>query len=279
MGIKGYKVFNPDWTCRDFQYELGKTYKHDGDIEVCDAGFHFCQKLSDCFDYYSFNSNNKVAEIEALGDIKSSEDKSVTNEIKIVKELNWYEVLDLCNTGNNNSGRDNSGDYNSGNCNSGDYNSGICNSGDRNSGNYNSGDYNSGWYNSGWYNSGNCNSGDWNSGMHNSGFFNSANDLCFAFNKVCDRNSILVSKGYKILTLKYTNNWWVSTINMTDEEKEAHPEYKATGGYLKTLPFKEACALMWGELDEDEKLAVKEIPNFDADVFKEITGIDVNHSA
>lgn len=22
--IKGYKVFNPDWTCRDFQYEVGK---------------------------------------------------------------------------------------------------------------------------------------------------------------------------------------------------------------------------------------------------------------
>ena len=28
MSIKGYKVFNPDWTCRDFQYEVGKTFKH-----------------------------------------------------------------------------------------------------------------------------------------------------------------------------------------------------------------------------------------------------------
>lgn len=49
MSIKGYKVFNPDWTCRDFQYEVGKTYKHNGNIKMCGAGFHFCQKLSDCF--------------------------------------------------------------------------------------------------------------------------------------------------------------------------------------------------------------------------------------
>lgn len=35
--IKGYKVFNPDWTCRGFQYEVGKTFKHDGNIKMCGA--------------------------------------------------------------------------------------------------------------------------------------------------------------------------------------------------------------------------------------------------
>ena len=35
--IKGYKVFNHDWTCRGFQYEVGKTFKHDGNIEMCGA--------------------------------------------------------------------------------------------------------------------------------------------------------------------------------------------------------------------------------------------------
>lgn len=60
--MKGYKVFNPDWTCRDFQYEVGQTYTHDGDIEVCKAGFHFCQKPADCFDYYKFDSSNHVAD-------------------------------------------------------------------------------------------------------------------------------------------------------------------------------------------------------------------------
>lgn len=99
MSIKGYKVFNPDWTCRGFQYEVGKTFEHNGDIEMCGAGFHFCRKLSDCFGYYSFNSNNKVAEVEAVGLVETEGDKSVTNKIRIVKELTWHDVLDMCNTG------------------------------------------------------------------------------------------------------------------------------------------------------------------------------------
>ena len=39
--VKGYKVFNPDWTCSGFQYEVGKTFEHDGNIEMCGSGFHF----------------------------------------------------------------------------------------------------------------------------------------------------------------------------------------------------------------------------------------------
>ena len=62
---------------------------------------------------------------------------------------------------------------------------------------------------------------------------------------------------------------------MTDTEKAEHPEHEKTGGYLKTIPFKDACILMWDKLDDDEKKAVTEMPNFDADVFEEITGIKV----
>ena len=57
--MRGYKVFNNDWTCRDFQYEVGKTYKHDGKISLCGSGFHFCEKAVDCFNYYGFSSENK----------------------------------------------------------------------------------------------------------------------------------------------------------------------------------------------------------------------------
>ena len=42
MGIKGFKVFNPDWTCRGFKYEVGKTFVHNGNIEMCGSGFNFC---------------------------------------------------------------------------------------------------------------------------------------------------------------------------------------------------------------------------------------------
>ena len=174
--------------------------------------FIFCKKLADCFNYYNFDSDNKVAEIEALGDIADGDDKCCTNKIKIVREITWHEVLDMVNTGKRNtgfgnsgnrnsgnwnsgnrnsgnwnsggwnSGSRNSGDLNSGCCNSGGYNSGDYNSGDRNSGGYNSGDYNSGNWNSGNRNSGNCNTGDKNSGNRNSGDFNLSENNAGCFN-------------------------------------------------------------------------------------------------
>lgn len=45
--IKGYKVFNSDWTCRGFQYEVGKIFEEDIIPSCCDCGFHFCLKASD----------------------------------------------------------------------------------------------------------------------------------------------------------------------------------------------------------------------------------------
>jgi hypothetical protein len=188
--MKAYKVFDKNWMCRYFQYAVGETYETNERISICNSGFHACLKLSDCFNYYSFNSNNKVAEVEILGDYQTSnsDSKICTNKIKIIKELSWSEVLILCNSGNynsghrnpgnynsgdRNSGHRNSGDRNSGHYNSGDSNSGHRNSGHRNPGNYNSGHRNPGNYNSGLSNSGHRNSGDSNSGNYNSGNYNS----------------------------------------------------------------------------------------------------------
>ena len=180
--MKGYKVFNSDWTCRDFQYETGKTYEVDGTPKICKKGFHFCEKAFDCFSYYTFDPSNKAAEIIAHGEIDKTEngDKFCTNKIEIVREIPWTELLELVNTGKgntgyNNSGNRNSGHVNSGNRNSGDTNSGNRNSGDNNSGNRNSGNRNSGNYNSGYSNSGHRNSGHRNSGDTNSGYSNSGN--------------------------------------------------------------------------------------------------------
>jgi hypothetical protein len=190
--VKGFKVFSPDWTCRGFQYEVGKVYEENVTPSVCDRGFHFCKQAKDCFNYYKFDPNNKVAEVIALGDIAEDGDKCCTNIIKIEREITWEEVLTivntgkactgLCNSGNRNSGDWNSGNRNSGDFNSGDWNSGDWNSGDCNSGNRNSGDWNSGDWNSGNRNSGNRNSGDWNSGNRNSGDWNSGNRNSGDFN-------------------------------------------------------------------------------------------------
>jgi len=74
---------------------------------------------------------------------------------------------------------------------------------------------------------------------------------------------------------KYENNWWIYSDNMTDEEKANHPEHETFGGYLKSIPYKDACALMWDNMTAEEKQAVTELPNFNSDVFEEITGIKI----
>ena len=123
MGIKGYKVFNSDWTCRGFQYKVGETFAHNGNIEMCGKGFHFCQNASDCFNYYQFNSDNKVAEIEAIGLVETDGNKSVTDKITIIREIPWSELLTIVNEGKDCTGLKNTGDCNTGDCNTGDCNS------------------------------------------------------------------------------------------------------------------------------------------------------------
>ena len=322
MGIKGYKVFNSDWTCRGFQYKVGETYIHNGNIKMFGSGFHFCQKASDCFSYYQFDSNNKVAEIEAIGLVETSGNKSVTDRIVIVREITWQELLTivnegkdctgLCNTGDRNTGSRNTGDRNTGDRNTGDRNignwnignwntgycnTGHCNTGDRNTGNRNIGNWNTGYCNTGHCNTGSRNTGnentgdrntgdrntgdrntgDWNSTNFSSGIFNSVEQPLYIFNlpTKISRNEIRNHKGIKILDWNFENSWWIYSENMSDEEKSIHPEHEATGGYLKTVDFKPACKMMWDKLSDDEKQCVKEIPNFNAEVFKEITGIEI----
>ena len=90
--MKGYKVFNSDWTCYDgFQYEVGKTYEMDDEPIICKQGFHFCIDPKDCLRYYNFWDDIKIAEVEALGEVPT-DSKHCTNKIKIVKELSLKDA-------------------------------------------------------------------------------------------------------------------------------------------------------------------------------------------
>ena len=263
--MKGYKVFNSDWTCRGFQYNVGQVYEMDEKPICCKRGFHFCEKASDCFNYYSFDPDNKVAEVEALGDIDTNNDdsKCSTNKIHIIREITWQEVLDLVNLGKGCTGL-----CNSGNRNSGDYNSGNWNSGDCNSGNRNSGDCNSG----------NRNSGDWNKTNFSSGCFNTKESKILMFNKPSDwtfRDWWNSEARYLLNKIQHNVLEWIWSDDMTDEEKEQHPEYETTGGYLKELDESECGQIWWDSLSDQEKNVIKSLPNFDAEIFKEITGIDI----
>ena len=293
---KGFKVFNKDWTCNGFQYEVGGTYEMKESPICCNRGFHFCTKLSDCFNYYAFNSNNKVAEVEAIGEVvsDSGDTKHCTNKIKIINELTWHEVLDLVNMGKDctglcNSGNRNSGDCNSGNRNSGNRNSGDWNSGNRNSGDWNSGDWNSGNRNSGDCNSGNRNSGDWNSGNRNSGDWNDTSFSNGVFNTkepniyMFDELSEMTYRDWLNHPARFILNGvpfdelrWVYSENMTDDEKKEHPEHDVTGGFLKEFDYSKNRQNWWDELDTDDKKTIKSLPNFNKEKFERIMGIKID---
>ena len=181
------------------------------------------------------------------------------------------------NTGFYNTGYSNSGYRNSGNCNSGD-----CNSGNRNSGSYNTGFYNSGYRNSGDYNTGYCNSGDHNTGdynlsSHNSGCFNTEEPKLKFFDKETDMtlSDWRKSKAFHLLRrVQTTSAEWVIADEMTDKEKKDNPEYKTTRGYLKVCNNANAFPDWWASLTKEEKDEIKRIPNFNAEKFQKITGIN-----
>ena len=251
--MKGYKVFNSDWTCRGYQYEIGKTYEIAESPKCCKVGFHFCEKLIDCFNYYSFDPNNKVAEIEAIGEIDfdDTNSKCCTNKIVILKELKWNEVLDMCNSGKGNSGHHNSGNYNSGNC--------------------NSGNYNSGYYNSGHHNSGNCNSGYCNTNSPKVRMFNHETEFNFNDESIVRFKEILFD-----CPQSYEYSDFIDKSEMSEEEIIKHPECEIIGGYIKTIIVEADKQKWWDEdVSDDDKEFIKSLPYFDADIFYECVGVRV----
>ena len=321
--IKGFKVFRPDWTCNPTghnlkQYTCPGKFEEEGELNVCGHGMHFCQTAADCFNYYSFNSENKVAEVIAYGEVRTVGDKSCTDKLEIVREVPWDEVLRIVNTGKNctgrcNTGNWNTGDWNTGNRNTGNWNTGDWNTGNRNTGNWNTGDWNTGnrntgnrntgnrntgnrntgnrntgnwntgdWntgdWNTGDWNTGDCNTGDWNKSSFNTGCFNTEEQKIMLFNKPSDMTyrEWMDSDAKRLLSqIPKDVVEWVYEKDMTDEEKAAYSTYETTGGYLKVLDESECGQLWWNELSDCDKQIIKNIPNFDPDIFYECTGIKV----
>ena len=286
--VHGFKVFRPDWTCspngNTKQYTCPGKFEEEGGLDVCGHGMHFCQIAADCFNYYSFDSSNKVAEVIAYGEVRTDGDKSCTDKLEIVREIPWDEVLRIVNIGKNctgcwNIGNWNTGDRNTGNWNTGDRNIGDWNTGDRNTGNWNTGDQNTGNWNTGDRNTGNRNTGDWNKSSFNTGCFNTEEQKIMLFNKPSDmtyREWIDSDARYLLNQIPKNVVKWVYEEDMTDEEKAAHPTYETAGGYLKVLDKSECGQLWWDGLSDYQKNIIKGIPNFDADIFFQCTGIRTN---
>ena len=281
--VHGFKVFRPDWTCspngNTKQYTCPGKFEEEGELDVCGHGMHFCQTAADCFNYYSFNSENKVAEVIAYGEVRTDGDKSCTDKLEIVREIPWDEVLRIVNIGKNCTGRCNTGNRNTGDCNTGDWNTGDRNTGDCNTGNRNTGDCNTGDWNTGNRNTGDWNTGDWNKSSFNTGCFNTEEQKIMLFNKPSNmtyREWLESDARWLLNQIPKDVVEWVYEEDMTDEEKAAHPTYETTGGYLKVLDESECGQLWWGSLSDRRKDIIRAIPNFDSDIFFQCTGVRVD---
>lgn len=266
--VKGFKVFNPDWTCtpgNNFkQYTCPGTFEEDVNVKVYSRGMHFCKNLVDCFKYQSFDPENKVAEVIAHGEIDERDNRCCTNKLEIVREIPWSEVLERVNQGKGCTGNRNTGNRNTGNCNTGSCNAGNCNTGNYNTGSCNTGDWNA---------------GDWNYSSFNSGCFNTSEHKILMFDEPSDwtYRDWLNSKAYWILFgMPKDVTTWVYACDMTDEEKAAHPEHVTTGGYLKKLDERNVAQDYWNSLSENQKQVILSLPNFDKEKFYQCTGIRVD---
>lgn len=86
-----YKAFDMDLKCRDFQYEIGKTFKCNDKIKICDRGFHCCKKMIDCLRYYSFETS-RFCEVQYGKNNIDDDDKIVSDELLIIREIYGEEL-------------------------------------------------------------------------------------------------------------------------------------------------------------------------------------------
>jgi len=93
--IKGYKGFDKNLQCRDFQYKIGKTYKYKNEISLCKAGFYFYKNPIDVFNYYPPIEGNRYCKVTGQGKYKKNKNDSkiIIKKIKIEKELTLQELI------------------------------------------------------------------------------------------------------------------------------------------------------------------------------------------
>ncbi|HGP0022488.1 TPA: hypothetical protein ACLEU8_002183 [Pseudomonas aeruginosa] len=83
--MTAYKGFKQDLTCRGYQFEIGGTYKHEGEVEACASGFHSCEYPLDVFGYYA-PGDSRFAIVKASGQLSRHDDDSKIASATLVVE-------------------------------------------------------------------------------------------------------------------------------------------------------------------------------------------------
>ncbi len=163
-----------------------------------------------------------------------------------------------CSTGNWSTGDRSTGNFSTGYCSTGNWSTGYCSTGDRSTGDFSTGDRST---------------GNWSTGYRSTGHFETKKRNLRAFNKKVDEK--LWNEAPKPACLYFTITEWVNESDMTEEEKDKYTSYKATGGYLRVHDYKEAFTKSVVSATKEERDLIRALPNFDDDVFFEISGCDL----
>ena len=138
--------------------------------------------------------------------------------------------------------------------------------------------HSTGRYSTGHHSTGHSSTGNWSTGNYSVGHFSTVDYSGFGvFNGECDIETWDSYKKPKFIYFPLTS--WVDHSKMTNQEKIDNVEFVTTGGYLKVLTYKEAWLNAWNGATEEDKELLYALPNFNAEIFKEISGIDVNESS
>ena len=91
--MTGFKGFNSDWTCHKHQFEVGKTFTFDGEISLCNQGFHFCENPMDLFAYYPPTGKFAAIEADGVDATTGNDSKRVCRSITIKSEVFISEIV------------------------------------------------------------------------------------------------------------------------------------------------------------------------------------------
>ena len=238
------KGFDKNLKCRGYQFKIGKDYKIDlpdnyklTANDLCsDKVFHFCDGLSKVHQFYSCSNEN--------------------NRFCIVEVLGQFcETDDKCGSDHIRIVREIIGEELQ-------IAKGLTNG------------------NTGLFNSGYRNSGDLNSGYLNSGIFNKTNGsngvFCNVEPKICIFNIQTDWTLREFYNSKYFEAICSSDFPLTEWVNDENPSENGVDGKLKVNTYEEACRRWWKGMSQNNKETIKHIPNFNIDVFCDITGIDRN---